>query len=360
MRILTLVGNSYISNLRPSETRALEVADQIPRRTVYEDVVHSDMVDNDFFDEAPPWRKRLYVSLPPMVAQVAEACTRGHGYDAFVSWGERPAILLAALMKLSAFRKPHVGLFSWVSAPKKAPLFRVLQSHIDRFVLWSTVQRDYAIQHLRIPPDKIILTRWGVDTKFWRPIQSETDMICAAGREMRDYETLVEAMRALDIPCQIAAIHIKGKRDRWQELSGEKHRLPPHVTFGSKNPLELRQLYARSKFVVIPLIPTDTDNGLNCILEAMAMGKAVICSRTTGQRDVIQEGKTGLYVEPRNPRALRDAIGYLWNHPEIAKGMGEQGRRHVEQYHTQEHFAEDVKRAIAEALRDRECCERSN
>ena len=34
-----------------------------------------------------------------------------------------------------------------------------------------------------------------------------------------------------------------------------------------------------SLFVVMPLLESDTDNGITVILEAMAMGKTVICSR---------------------------------------------------------------------------------
>jgi len=60
--------------------------------------------------------------------------------------------------------------------------------------------------------------------------------------------------------------------------------------------LELRDLYARSRFVVAPLVPSESDNGVTVILEAMVMGKPVVCSRTRGQVDVVQDGVTGIYV----------------------------------------------------------------
>jgi glycosyltransferase involved in cell wall biosynthesis len=81
------------------------------------------------------------------------------------------------------------------------------------------------------------------------------------------------------------------------------------------------------------------------ILEAMAMGKAVICSRTEGQVDVIQDGVTGLLVRPGDAKALRDAIVGLWRDPERARVMGEAARKHVEKHHTLDKFCRDVRSA---------------
>ncbi len=149
------------------------------------------------------------------------------------------------------------------------------------------------------------------------PVQ--TDMICAAGQEMRDYETLIEAMRGIDIRRHIAAgtIRLAGKMLTKHKESSEIVSLPPNVSVGRKTHTERRALYARSRFVVVPLFPSETGKGTVVILEAMAMGKAVICSRTEGQIGVIQEGKTGLFVPQGDPRALRAAIEYLWNNPVI-------------------------------------------
>jgi len=82
----------------------------------------------------------------------------------------------------------------------------------------------------------------------------------------------------------------------------------------------------------------------------MAMGKAVICSSVDGQRDVIQPGKTGLFVPPHDPRALREAIEYLWSHPETAAEMGKQGREYIEKYHTLDSWITDVQHIVEDVL----------
>jgi glycosyltransferase involved in cell wall biosynthesis len=113
-------------------------------------------------------------------------------------------------------------------------------------------------------------------------------------------------------------------------------------------------LYARSRFVVIPLHQTDTDNGVTAIEESMAMGKAIICTRTKGQVDIIQENVTGIFVPPYDPQAMREAILYLWNNPDVAKRMGEAGRKHIEKYHTLDLFVDSVKKVVDEVIEESE------
>jgi glycosyltransferase involved in cell wall biosynthesis len=288
--------------------------------------------------------------VPIGVAQALEAFSRRRNYDAIVSWGERFGLPLAGILKATRARTPHVALFSWISTPKKAAFLRRVHSHIHRLVLWSSIQTEFAVNVLGIPPSRIVELRWLVDQQFWRPMPGPTDMFCAVGREMRDYATLLEAARDLSIPCHIAAKVDVGKVDQWMTDLRDPGAFPPHITIGSKPYPELRALYARSRFVVLPLQPTDTDNGVTAMTEAMAMGKAVICTRVDGQRDVLRDGVNGLFVPPRDPRALRDAIEYLWSHPDVCERMGREGRKRIEEFHTLDAFVNAVQQAVEDAI----------
>ena len=294
----------------------------------------------------------LYRRVPNNIAQVLEAYRVRKQYDAIISWAEHLGLPFAALLKATFSRTPHVAIWSWISKKKKADILRRVQTHIDRIILMSSRQRDFALNELRLPPPKVVASRWPVDTKFWRPMGTLSDMVCSVGREMRDYGTLVKALRDLNIPCHIAAggsINTT-KKDQWITDLAEGGPLPPHITIGRKGYLELRELYARSRFMVMPLFETETDNGSTSILEAMAMGKAVICSRTEGQRDIIQEGETGIFVPVGDPRALHDAILYLWDRPAEANRMGVEARKFVEKHHALELFIETVRRSVEEAM----------
>lgn len=344
LRTLTLItGNLSTGN--PEE----EEADRSPRLSLYAQILNSDMLNEDSLANAPGWRKYIYRWMPLSISQAIEAYAIRRNYDAIVSWGERPALLMAFLLKLLGVRYPHVSLTSWISKPKKALILKRVHSHITKMILWSTVQRDIAVNRLGISAEKIKTVSWPVDQKYFRPMPRETDMICSAGREMRDYVTLVEAMKGLDIKCHIA-VSLRGKlHDSIKRLYDLKN-IPANVTVGNLTVTELRDLYARSRFVVVPLLPTDTDNGITVILEAMAMSKAVICSRTKGQTDVIVEGKTGIFVPQGDVRALKEAITYLWEHPAVAEEMGREGRKRVEEKFTLDQFVLDVKAATEEAI----------
>jgi glycosyltransferase involved in cell wall biosynthesis len=52
----------------------------------------------------------------------------------------------------------------------------------------------------------------------------------------------------------------------------------------------------------------------------------VILTDPEGGRDYIEHGKTGMLVPYPDVAALRDAILYLWQNAEEARGMGERGR----------------------------------
>jgi glycosyltransferase involved in cell wall biosynthesis len=323
----------------------LERADAHPRVLLFEDRLGGEWLECEYAKTAPLSKRILYRRLPEWVAQVFEVYARRRRYDAVVSWGEKQSLLFALLLTLSASRTRHVPLLYWISPPKKALLLRLVHSRIAHIVTWSSVQHEIAVHRLGIPASRITLTRHPVDHRFWRPFDTTTDMICAAGNEMRDYATLIQAMRGLDIACHIAVKEVASGTSRKVTRKGAilaTSELPNNVTVGSKSYPELRALYARSRCVVVPLRETDTDNGVTSILEAMAMGKAVICSRVRGQVDVIEEGKTGIFVPQGDPQALAQAIQYLWERPELANQMGEAGRQRVEQRHTIDQFVETV------------------
>ena len=69
--------------------------------------------------------------------------------------------------------------------------------------------------------------------------------------------------------------------------------------------------------------------GMNVVLEAWAMGRAVIASRTVGLTDYIQQNETGIFVEPSNVEDLRSKILYLLQQPDLAARLGQNGSKRV-------------------------------
>jgi glycosyltransferase involved in cell wall biosynthesis len=294
--------------------------------------------------------------MVPKWWQLSREIQRRHAeYDAVLSWGEKLSLALL-IQRPSRFIKPHIAMMYQFEKPNIRVPLSVFKNNLHAVVTWSSVQRRALVERIRFPRERVYLIRHYVDQVFYSPRLVEEDMICAVGAEMRDYWTLQNAIRGTGLRCHIAADHVRVP-GRFRVLGD--HRVPigdiaaqsdTNATVGRMSLIELRNLYARSRFVVVPLLPSDTDNGVTVILEAMAMGKPVICSRTRGQVDVIQEGVTGLYVPVGDAAALRAAILSLWNEPARARQMGQNARAYVERYHTLEKFTATTRSAAEASL----------
>jgi len=314
------------------------------------------------FDEAfdPAWDEAILEGvdaakkMPQWWRLAKEVQRRQAEYDAVVSWGERLSLALLAQQQFAKSSKPHIAMMYQFEKPNIRVPLRLLKKNLHAVITWSSVQRRALIEEIGYPAERVYLIRHYVDQLFYRPRAVEQDMICSVGAEMRDFTTLKNAVSGTGIRCHIAADHVRipGRfrilNDRRVPIDQTGTLVDPNITQGRLTLHELRDLYARSKFVVVPLLASDTDNGVTVILEAMAMGKPVICSRTRGQVDVIQDGVNGLYVPVGDVAALRTAMLSLWNDPLRAEQMGRNARAHVEKYHTLEKFTATA-RSAAEA-----------
>jgi glycosyltransferase involved in cell wall biosynthesis len=264
--------------------------------------------------------------------------------------GEQVGLAFAALCWLTRHPPFHIMIGHRLSARKKVMVHRLLRLHqrVDRVVVYASAQRRFAIEHLGYEPERVVLHPFMVDTAFWRPEQVEATLgvrplICAVGQELRDYPTLVAAVRGLDADVVIAAASPWSKR----EDTSAGIEIPPNVTVRACDHFELRQLYADAAVVVVPLQETDFQAGITTILEAMSMGRALVCTRTTGQTDTIVEGETGRYVPIGDAAALRAAIEALLADPAEAARLGTAGQRWVQTHADIEAYAADLASLVA-------------
>jgi glycosyltransferase involved in cell wall biosynthesis len=65
------------------------------------------------------------------------------------------------------------------------------------------------------------------------------------------------------------------------------------------------------------------------VLEAMASGTPVVCSRLGGLVEVVQHGVTGFLVEPGDVAELRERLAELLQNPILARRMGRNARELV-------------------------------
>ena len=85
-------------------------------------------------------------------------------------------------------------------------------------------------------------------------------------------------------------------------------------------------------------------------VEAAACGLAVVASRTGGIPEVVQDGVTGILVEPGDPLALGNALCDLVNDPDRMRTMGEAGRAMVEKSFDWSHNLSQMEAVYEEVL----------
>lgn len=68
------------------------------------------------------------------------------------------------------------------------------------------------------------------------------------------------------------------------------------------------------------------------LMQAMAAGLPLVCSRIRGNTDLIKNGQGGYMYDPMNADGFADGLGKLLDNEEICSKMGRVNRRRVEKY----------------------------
>ena len=208
-------------------------------------------------------------------------------------------------------------------------------------------QRDQLLAQTRLVPSRVSTIRLGVDERFFAPqppVEGAEPLVLAVGKDLaRDYATFAEALRPLRLRAVIACL----------PRNVEHVRLPPLVEARFVDPLELRQLYRRATWVVVPQRRPDyrygsEGGGLTALLEGMATERPVVATDRPILRDYVVDEESALLVPPEDPDRLRAAIGRVVEDRRFAASLAATARARVEQRFTTRHFAE----ALASLVKD--------
>lgn len=84
------------------------------------------------------------------------------------------------------------------------------------------------------------------------------------------------------------------------------------------------------------------------VLEAMAQGRPVVAFAAGGPAEIVEDGVTGLLVEPFTTEALADALEHLVTDPQLRERMGTAGRERVAQCFEPTAMARRVEQLLAD------------
>jgi glycosyltransferase involved in cell wall biosynthesis len=237
------------------------------------------------------------------------------------------------------------GLRSAITRSALRGAFRFLFNRPDtRTIVENSDDRDFLVNDAGVRASSVVLIKGvGVDTSRFcvRPEPAGTPVISMVSRMLwpKGIAELVEAARILkgrQLPVRIQLI---GEPDPDNRDSVPVSCLKEWNSQGIVSWLGYRdnipQIWANSNLAVLPSFYRE---GVpRSLMEAAACGRALIAADMPGCREIVQHGKNGLLVPPRDAEALADAIEQLVNDPDKRRRMGLTGRQLVEQDFAETH-----------------------
>jgi glycogen(starch) synthase len=85
----------------------------------------------------------------------------------------------------------------------------------------------------------------------------------------------------------------------------------------------------------------------------MALGLPVVATRAPGVTDVVDDGRTGILVPPRDPKALADAIVRVVEDDDLRKRMVEAAREAIASAHNTAAWTARIEQIYEELARRR-------
>ncbi len=295
-----------------------------------------------------PWnpfagRHQVLGGLDPVRAMTILA--RHRDADVVLACCEPGAAALLALRRLAAFRAPvalvDIGLTEGWKLRERLLDFVVPRA--DAIYPLGSNQVEYIHQRWHTGADvRFILQH--VDAEFYQPgaasaaASHDAPVLSVGDDHGRDFPTLLTAFEGLDATLLLKS-SLVAPNEAPPNVQVMRERLDAHA---------YRELFQQAQFVVVSLRPMVTASGVSTVLEAMALGKALIVSDSPGLRDYVTHDDTALVVPCGDPPALRTAIQRLLHEPDTRARLGAAARRFVEQHCT---YAAHVAK-LAAALRD--------
>jgi glycosyltransferase involved in cell wall biosynthesis len=204
------------------------------------------------------------------------------------------------------------------------------------------------VRALGFPEERSRVIPYGVDVHTFSPgrsdwrerlgIPADAPLVLGVGRmaTKKGFHVLMEALP--EILATGAHVVLAGGGDLLPDFQREAEKLSSigagrlHLP-GPVLRDTLPDLYRAADLFVLPAVHDSKGNvdGLpNVILEAMASGLPVVASGISGIPLAVEDGLTGLLVPERDPAALGGALRKLLSDRELARAMGERGRRKAE------------------------------
>lgn len=269
--------------------------------------------------------------------------------------------LLILLRAIGIFRKPIVVWHHQPIVTPKSKLRewggRLFYRGMDRLIFFSQKLVDDSLHSPKANPKRMVVGHWGADLDFYdRMRNQEKDdrfVFIATGKEQRDQHTLIEAFNRTGLPLKLY-IGINPDPTVPNPNLDAVRSYKPAANIDVREicgllPYEIALDVAKAQCVAICCKHTRYTAGLTTVVEALALGLPMVCSRNPQiPIDFDREG-CGISVEYGDVEGWQRATSYLASHPDEARRMGERGRQIAEERFNDRQCASEVAAVLKEA-----------
>ena len=305
-----------------------------------------------------PLRSQLAASAVARRLLRGQGCSRsGLGFDALHVYTQNSALLSSAILRagptvlsgdstnaLNAFRLPYRPPTRFT--PHTLKVSRVFDRRTYNAATLVVGNSHWMAESLRsygIPADRIRVLPFGVPVLpvVERPPIGERARITFVGYQLERKGGLL-----------LLEVHQRHLREKCELVlvTTEAIDLRPGVTVLSDVRPGDGQLATILEHTSIFVFPSRIDQSPNVVLEAMAQGVPVVAARTGAVPEMIEDGVSGLLIDPGDGAALLAAVQSLLKDPTRAEAMGAAGREVVLDRFDMMRNAEDLVGILGETI----------
>ncbi|SEI91831.1 Glycosyltransferase involved in cell wall bisynthesis [Allopseudospirillum japonicum] len=300
--------------------------------------------------ELTSWASVL-THLPKLLAYIRR--TQIHVIHCHKSSDLRLAALISLFLpQIRIFFTDHMG----VTRPKKDLYHRWVYRKVTRIFSISETTYQRNLRAFPVPAERITRLYYGVDLQAYQPQQNRQrnaeirahlripeDAVCIGlpGRLSpgKGQEYLLQAADRLRTQPELKLHYVLiggleaaegADEDFVATLQAfvQSHQLSDHVSFSGFR----TDLPAVLEAMDIICIPSRNEAFGLVVIEAMALGKAIIGANTGAIPELLQQGRVGQLVDPQSGTEIAEAIGRLAQEKSQVRALGQLAQARAHQY----------------------------
>ncbi|MTI81766.1 MAG: glycosyltransferase family 4 protein [Firmicutes bacterium] len=240
---------------------------------------------------------------------------------------------------------------------------KLMSQCTTRIITVSNQLRNQIIEMENIPKEKIITIYNGINTSKFKHSPSRSFLqslgvppvgkVVGVVARLATQKGIIHFLKAVSLMKEYQAnFVIIGDGPLRESLKKESENL------GLKNRVFFAG-YRSDVYQIMPVmdifvLPSETEGLPLTILEAMTAGVPVVATRVGGVTEVVENQKTGLLVQPKDPHSLALAIAQLLEDEKLAKEIAGAAKQLIEEKFTVEKMIDETMDLYQQVLKEKE------